>query len=470
MARATTQFVCQSCGSRTGKWAGRCDNCGEWNTIAEEAARAPGIAAAAPRLGGRRGRGRLIELSDLQSGTQTVTRLATGIAEFDRVVGGGIVPGSALLLGGDPGIGKSTLLLQVAAMVASAKRRVTYISGEESPDQVRLRAQRLGVETAAVELGAATSVADILTTLETGPVPPSLVIIDSIQTMWDDMVESAPGTVAQVRASSQSLIRFAKERDTAVVLVGHVTKDGQIAGPRVVEHMVDAVLYFEGDRGHRFRILRGVKNRFGPTDEIGVFEMTGAGLGQVENPSALFIGGRDEGAPGAAVFAGIEGTRPILVEIQALVAPSSLGTPRRAVVGADASRLAMIIAVLEARCGVSMAGQDVYLNIAGGLRIFEPAADLAVAAALLSSLTGAALPMGAIHFGEISLSGAVRPVAQPGARLKEAKKLGFSAAIIPVADQSNGDRPAGLDITTIEDLAALVGRIAAAGSQENDRT
>jgi len=464
MARATTTFTCQSCGTRTGKWAGRCGDCGEWNTIVEEPARPPGISA----TGARRGRGQLIELTDLQSGPRNVPRLKTGISEFDRVAGGGIVPGSALLVGGDPGIGKSTLLLQVAASVAGANRRVTYISGEESTDQVRLRAQRLGVKTANVELGAATSVADILTTLETGPLPPALVIIDSIQTMWDDLVDSAPGTVAQVRASSQAFLRFAKARETAVVLVGHVTKDGQIAGPRVVEHMVDAVLYFEGDRGHRFRILRGVKNRFGPTDEIGVFEMTGGGLAEVENPSALFIGGRDEGAPGAAVFAGIEGTRPILVEIQALVAPSSLGTPRRAVVGADASRLAMIIAVLEARCGISMAGQDVYLNIAGGLRIQEPAADLAVAAALLSSLTGAALPAGTVHFGEISLSGAVRPVAQPGSRLKEAKKLGFSGAVIPIADKNDGDVPAGLEITMVEDLAALVGRIAAARTEGID--
>ena len=471
MARATIQFVCQACGARSGKWAGRCDNCGEWNTLAEESAAPPGAGGSGSRLGsGRRGRGKKIELDDLQAGPSHVRRLKTGVAEFDRVAGGGIVPGSALLLGGDPGIGKSTLLLQVAAAVANLGERVTYISGEESPDQVRLRAQRLGVKTAPVELGAATSVADILTTLESGNKSPALVIIDSIQTMWDDAVESAPGTVAQVRASSQALIRFAKERDTVVVLVGHVTKDGQIAGPRVVEHMVDAVLYFEGDRGHRFRILRGVKNRFGPTDEIGVFEMTGGGLAEVENPSSLFIGGRDEGAPGAAVFAGLEGTRPILVEIQALVAPSSLGTPRRAVVGADAPRLSMILAVLEARCGVSMAGQDVYLNIAGGMRIQEPAADLAVAAALLSSLTGAALPAGSVHFGEISLSGAVRPVAQSGVRLKEAQKLGFGEAVIPAAEKSDSDLPAGLKITAIEDLAALVGRIAAARPQGETST
>ncbi len=454
MAKPAKSYVCQACGNVAAKWSGRCDGCGEWNTVTEETARAPGA------FGPRRGRGRIIPLAGLQTTDRPVARLTTGTAEFDRVTGGGVVEGSAILLGGDPGIGKSTLLLQVAAGVAQKGGRAVYISGEESPDQVRLRARRLGVAEQPVQLGAATSLADILTTLESGK-PPALVVIDSIQTMWDDTVESAPGTVAQVRGCAQVLIRFAKEHGSCVVLVGHVTKDGQIAGPRVVEHMVDAVLYFEGDRGHRFRILRGVKNRFGPTDEIGVFEMTGAGLTQVENPSALFIGGREGHAPGAAVFAGLEGTRPLLVEIQALVAPSSLGTPRRAVVGADASRLAMIIAVLEARCGVSLSGQDVYLNIAGGLRIQEPAADLAVAAALLSSLTGAPLPVDAVHFGEISLSGAVRPVAQADTRLKEARKLGFKQAVIPAPESTPVTTMKGIDSIPIKDLGTLVARIAA---------
>jgi DNA repair protein RadA/Sms len=453
MARAPARYVCQECGSASAKWSGRCENCGGWNTIVEEAPAAPVGAQARSR-----GPARIVELGDLGARGAGRSHLATGNREFDRVVGGGLVEGSALLIGGDPGIGKSTLLLQVAAAIASAGRRAVYISGEEAADQVRLRADRLGLCAAPVELGAATSTADIVRTLERGQ-PPRFVVIDSIQTMWDDRIDSAPGTVAQVRASAQSLIRFAKERGACVALVGHVTKDGQIAGPRVVEHMVDAVLYFEGDRGHRFRILRGVKNRYGPTDEIGVFDMTGKGLAEVENPSALFIATRDRGAPGAAVFAGLEGSRPLLVEIQALVAPSPLGTPRRAVVGADQARLSMILAVLEARCGVSLAGRDVYLNVAGGLRIQEPAADLAVAAALLSSLYGMPLDEGAVWFGEVSLSGALRPVAQTAARLKEAAKLGFSRAVVAAADELAGEATGGIALDPVGDLAGLVAEL-----------
>jgi len=334
-----------------------------------------------------------------------------------------------VLIGGDPGIGKSTLLLKAVAAFAAGGARVVYISGEEAKAQVRLRARRLGLEEAGVELGAETNLRDILTTLDKAP--PALAVIDSIQTMWLDTVESAPGSVSQVRAAAQELVSFAKRRGTAVILVGHVTKEGQIAGPRVVEHMVDTVLYFEGERGHQFRILRAVKNRFGPADEIGVFEMTGAGLSEVANPSALFLGERESAVPGSAVFAGIEGTRPVLVEFQALVAPSPLGTPRRAVVGWDSGRLAMILAVLEARAGVSFAGQDVYLNVAGGLRVGEPAADLAVAAALVCAITGVALPGESVLMGEISLSGAVRPVPQAETRLREAEKLGFLSAYLP---------------------------------------
>ena len=333
------------------------------------------------------------------------------MAELDRVTGGGFVRGSVLLVGGDPGIGKSTLLTQATSLLARAGHRAVYISGEEAVAQVRLRAERLGLADAPVQLAAETSVEDIVSTLSDGAVP-RLIVINSIQTMWTDTVESAPGTVTQVRASAQALIRFAKKSGAAIILVGHVTKDGQIAGPRVVEHMVDAVLSFEGEGSQQFRILRAVKNRFGPTDEIGVFEMTGLGLREVSNPSELFLSERDLGSPGTAVFAGIEGTRPVLVELQALVAPTSLGTPRRAVVGWDPSRLSMVLAVLEAHCGVKLSGHDVYLNVAGGLRIQEPAADLAAAAALVSSLVNAPLPTDAVYFGEISLSGAVRPVAQ----------------------------------------------------------
>ena len=364
---------------------------------------------------------------------------ASGIAEFDRVTGGGLVRGSVLLLGGDPGIGKSTLLLEVAAAFARGRHRAVYISGEEAVAQVRLRAERLGLADAAVEVAAETSVEDIVATLSQG-VTPRLLVIDSIQTMWTQTVEAAPGTVTQVRGSAGELIRFAKRTGAAVILVGHVTKDGQIAGPRVVEHMVDAVMSFEGEGSQQFRILRAIKNRFGPTDEIGVFEMTGSGLREVANPSELFLSERDLGSPGTAVFAGIEGTRPLLVEIQALVAPTSLGTPRRAVVGWDPNRLSMVLAVLEAHCGVRCRGTTSTLNVAGGLRIQEPAADLAAAAALVSSLAHAPLPADAVYFGEVSLSGAVRPVAQTAARLKEAQKLGFTKAVVPEAGAQRGAR------------------------------
>ncbi|MEA2907491.1 MAG: hypothetical protein QOI12_4878 [Alphaproteobacteria bacterium] len=464
MSRREPSFVCQNCGAAYGRWQGKCDACSEWNTIAEENA-----AAARPQMPGRAPRkGRLFALEPLTGEAHDAPRLACGIAEFDRVSGGGFVRGSVLLLGGDPGIGKSTLLIQVAATLARGGHRAVYISGEEAVAQVRLRAERLGLADASVELAAETSVEDIIATLSEKNTP-GLVIIDSIQTMWTDVVESAPGTVTQVRGSAQALIRFAKRSGTAIILVGHVTKDGQIAGPRVVEHMVDAVMSFEGEGSHHFRILRAVKNRFGPTDEIGVFEMTGGGLREVANPSELFLSERDLGSPGTAVFAGIEGTRPLLVEIQALVAPTSLGTPRRAVVGWDQSRLSMVLAVLEAHCGVRLSGHDVYLNVAGGLRIQEPAADLAAAAALVSSLANAPLPADAVYFGEVSLSGAVRPVAQAAARLKEAQKLGFARAVMPEAGRAEAGGDGGLTLETVGMLASLVGDIAARGSRPKPR-
>src|ERR1700691_5011709 len=450
-ARAKT-FVCQNCGAASARWSGRCDACGEWNSIAEE-----GVAAAG--RGSRKGR--LFVIEPLKGEPLHTPRLAAGIAEFDRVTGGGLVRGSVLLLGGNPGIGKSTLLIEVAAAYARNGHRAVYISGEEAVAQVRLRAERLGLTAAAVELAPETSVEDIVATLSQGHAP-QLVVIDSIQTMWTQNVEAAPGTVTQVRGSAGELIRFAKRTGAAVVLVGHVTKDGQIAGPRVVEHMVDAVLSFEGEGSQQFRILRAIKNRFGPTDEIGVFEMTGAGLREVANPSELFLSERDLGSPGTAVFAGIEGTRPLLVEIQALVAPTSLGTPRRAVVGWDPNRLSMVLAVLEAHCGVRLSGHDVYLNVAGGLRIQEPAADVAAAAALVSSLAHAPLPADAVYFGEVSLSGAVRPVPQAAARLKEAQKLGFAKAIVPEA--ARPETPDGFSLSTVATLSSLVADIARDGA------
>src|ERR1700681_722940 len=381
MAARTQNYVCQNCGAAYVRWSGRCEACGEWNTLVAEGA------AASVRASRK---GRLFAVEPLQGTAHEAPRLASGIAEFDRVTGGGLVRGSVLLLGGDPGIGKSTLLLEVAAAYARVRHRAVYISGEEAVAQVRLRADRLKLQDAQIELAAETSVEDIIATLSDRDTP-RLVVIDSIQTMWTDAVESAPGTVTQVRGAAQALIRFAKRSGSAVILVGHVTKDGQIAGPRVVEHMVDAVLSFEGEGSHQFRILRAMKNRFGPTDEIGVFEMTGAGLREVANPSELLLSERDLGSPGTAVFCIIEGTHPLLVEIQALVAPTTLGTPRRAVVGWDPSRLSVVLAVLEAHCGVKLSGYDVYLNVAGGLRIQEPAADLAAAAALVCALGNVAL-------------------------------------------------------------------------------
>ena len=462
MARSSNRFVCQSCGAVSGRWTGRCNSCGEWNSITEELADNSGIAGGPQK---NRPRGHSIELERLDTQTADTPRLKTKITEFDRVTGGGLVPGSTILVGGEPGIGKSTLLLQVAAILASQGHRALYFSGEEATAQVRLRAKRLKVTNAPVGLGAETNVSNILSTLEAGE-KPDIVIVDSIQTLWSDSLEAAPGTVSQVRACSQHLVRYAKRSGAALLIVGHVTKDGQIAGPKVVEHMVDTVLYFEGDSGHQFRILRAVKNRFGATDEIGVFEMKNEGLTEVANPSEMFLGDRADNSPGSAVFAGIEGTRPVLVEIQALVAASSLATPRRAVVGCDSNRLAMIIAVLSARCGLRFGAHDVYLNVAGGLKITEPAADLAVAAALISALSNIPLSPDRVFFGEISLSGAVRNVGHREARLKEARKLGFTSATMPVPPDGEGLNKQIL-VENLPHLSALTATILA---KEGDKT
>ena len=457
MAKRNKQYVCQSCGAVAAKWAGKCESCGGWNTLVEEIIEVAGPKSLNPKSG------RAIDLVGLAGQDTPPPRRVSGVAEIDRVLGGGLVPGSAVLIGGDPGIGKSTLLLQVVAQLSKAGR-CAYISGEEAIDQVRMRAARLGVTAAPVELAASTNVRDILATLDAAD-GPDVVVIDSIQTMYVETLDSAPGTVAQVRASAQELIRLAKKRGIALLLVGHVTKEGTIAGPRVLEHMVDTVLYFEGERGHQFRILRGVKNRFGPTDEIGVFEMTEAGLMEVPNPSALFLADRRDDVSGAVVFAGMEGTRPVLVEIQALVAPSPFGTPRRAVIGWDSGRLAMVTAVLEARCGLEFTGRDVFLNVAGGLKITEPAADLAVAAALVSSLTGAASAADTVVFGEIGLSAEVRAVGQTESRLKEAAKLGFTRAIMPARRKSKNAGAglnAGLQIEEIGQVNTLAEKFLAA--------
>jgi len=444
---AKTSFVCQSCGAVHSKWSGKCEACGGWNTISEEAAPAPLGSNATKRQ-----KGRIFALEDLKTEDKEPARRITGIHEFDRVCGGGLVPGCALLIGGDPGVGKSTIILQALSSFARQGGSAIYISGEESMAQVRSRASRMGLSESPVALGSATCVEDILATLEKGKTP-GVIAIDSIQTLWTGALEAAPGTVAQVRTASFDLVRYAKTSGASLILVGHVTKDGQIAGPKAVEHLVDAVLYFEGERGHQFRILRAVKNRFGPTDEIGVFEMTGKGLSEVANPSALFLGDRNSASPGTAVFAGIEGTRPLLVEVQALVAQPGYGTPRRAVVGWDTGRLAMILAVLDSRGGVGVSSHDVYLNIAGGLKVGEPAADLASAAALISSFAGIPLPHNTVFFGEISLTGDIRPAPQPELRLKEAAKLGFTTAVVP---KDTKTEVAGLKLKPVKDVGDLI--------------
>jgi DNA repair protein RadA/Sms len=450
MSKPKRRYVCQSCGSVQSRWQGQCPDCQEWNTLVEDAG---GVVTPFSARHNLRGGGQAIQLVGLDAEVPLPERMSTGIREFDRALGGGVVAGSATLIGGDPGIGKSTLLLQAAAKIASRGLLVAYISGEEATDQVRLRARRLGLGNAPLRLAAATSVRDILTTLGEGKAP-DLVVIDSIQTMHSDLIEGAPGTVSQVRASAGELIRFAKETGSAVVLVGHVTKDGAIAGPRVLEHMVDTVLSFEGERSHQYRILRASKNRFGGTDEIGVFAMGDAGLDEVGNPSALFLTHRGEAVSGAVVFPALEGTRPVLVEIQALTVRLASGaTPRRAVVGWDSGRLAMILAVLEARCGLSFSTAEVYLNIAGGYRVSDPAADLAVAAALVSALSERPVPPEAVAFGEVALSGELRPVAHGALRLKEAAKLGFEKALVPA---SLKDEKGGLALTGFKSLGALV--------------
>ncbi|EGD58636.1 DNA repair protein RadA [Novosphingobium nitrogenifigens DSM 19370] len=450
MAKPKRRYVCQACGSVSSRWQGQCPDCSEWNTLAEEAPETVFSTKHDLSSGGR-----AFSFVPLDRPVALPPRRKTGLAEFDRALGGGLVAGSAVLMGGDPGIGKSTLLLQAAANVASGGGRAIYISGEEASDQVRLRAGRLGLGSAPILLASATSVRDILTTLATMPAPDFLVI-DSIQTMHSDSIEGAPGTVSQVRACAFELIRYAKESGAALVLVGHVTKDGSIAGPRVLEHMVDVVMSFEGERSHQYRILRAIKNRFGAVDEIGVFSMQGQGLEEVGNPSMLFLSGRGDPVPGSAVFPALEGTRPVLVEIQALTVRLASGaTPRRAVVGWDSGRLAMLLAVLEARCGLNFSSAEVYLNVAGGYRLGDPAADLAVAAALVSALADRALPADAVWFGEISLAGEVRPVAHAPIRLKEAAKLGFASAFGPAGLEQEG----GSDYRGLKLLPNLVDRI-----------
>ncbi|MDN5249169.1 DNA repair protein RadA [Bartonella sp. TP] len=458
--RTKAQFICSKCDAIHNKWAGRCDICDEWNSIIE----LDGEIGIGTRPKAKQLRGTKIALTSLCGEIETLPRIVTKINELDRVTGGGFVPGSAILLGGDPGIGKSTLLTQACAALSNKNYNVVYVSGEEAIAQIKLRSKRLNILQSDVKLAAETNVENILATLQKCE-NLDVVVIDSIQTLWSDLADSSPGTVTQVRTSVQEMIRFAKNSSTTVILVGHVTKEGQIAGPRVVEHMVDAVLYFEGDKSHHYRILRTIKNRFGPTDEIGVFEMSYDGLNEVQNPSELFLNYRSENAPGSAVFAGMEGTRPLLVEVQTLVSQSSLGMPRRSVVGWDTNRLSMVLAVLSSYCNLKLNNHDIYISIAGGYKTTEPALDLAAAAALISAISGVPLPADHIYFGEVSLSGTIRPASLSAHRIKEAQKLGFKHAII---SQNTKDLPLleNFSYTKYRDLAELVAAIA---SEKTDK-
>ncbi|MHB0912804.1 MAG: DNA repair protein RadA [Armatimonadota bacterium] len=421
MAKTQTKFVCQQCGGVSPKWLGKCPECGQWNSLVEEvvraapARRAERAVYAAPK-----------PISEIVIGEQH--RSGTGIGEFDRVLGGGVVPGSVVLIGGDPGIGKSTLLTQVANNL-SAGRRTLYVSGEESPEQIKLRAIRLGVQSDGLYLVSETNIEEIEACIDS--LKPGAVIIDSIQTVYDPNLESAPATVGQVRACTGALVRIAKSTHTPVFIVGHVTKEGAIAGPRVLEHMVDTVLYFEGDRHLSYRILRAVKNRFGSTDELGIFDMGEEGLREVANPSEIFLSERPLQGAGSVVAATVEGSRPLLVEVQALVAPSHFSAPRRMVAGVDFNRTMLILAVLEKRVGISLANQDVYVSVAGGVKIMEPALDLAIAVAVASSLTDLPVDPSTVVVGEVGLAGEVRSVNRLEQRIKEAARLGFERAIIP---------------------------------------
>jgi DNA repair protein RadA/Sms len=459
MARARTVFVCSECGTQHAKWLGRCTGCGAWDALAEESLGGSALAAPTPLVAGRdAATARARPLAEIEAAAQV--RLATGSAELDRVLGGGLVPGSVVLLGGEPGIGKSTLCLQLAAHVAAAHGPVLYVSGEESLEQVRLRAARLGALPEGLLAIAETRVEALA-----GPwqeAKPRLVLVDSVQTLRSERVESAPGSVAQVRESAALLAATAKAQGAPLVLVGHVTKDGALAGPRVLEHLVDVVLTFEGDRGHPYRVLRATKNRFGATDEIGVFTHEEKGLVAVENPSESFLAERRAGAPGSCVVPVIEGTRPLLLEVQALVAPAGYGTPRRTCLGIDDGRVALLLAVLGRRSDVDLLSCDVFVNVVGGMRISEPAADLAVALALASSRLDLPLPADAAACGEVGLGGEVRRVGRIEQRLREAARLGFRRVLVPT--QIAGSGGDGIAVADVAQAVAWLRASAAHGT------
>ncbi|MBT5031127.1 MAG: DNA repair protein RadA [Proteobacteria bacterium] len=451
MAKQKSVFVCNACGGEHPKWAGQCQSCGEWNTLLEQIQAA--TAKDVSRFSGLAPQRSVTQLSTVKS--DKVSRVECGIEELDRVLGGGLVPGSVVLLGGDPGIGKSTLLLQCASNLV-ATLPTLYVSGEESLQQIAMRSERMGLKDADLGLLTDNNLEQLLAIAQTHN--PKLLIVDSIQTLYTDQLTSAPGSVAQVRETAARLVRFAKQTDTTVILVGHVTKDGSIAGPRVLEHMVDTVLYFEGERSSSFRLIRAIKNRFGAVNEIGVFAMTDTGLREVTNPSAMFIERQQPDSPGSIILVAREGTRPLLVEVQALVDQSSLGNPRRVSVGLDSSRLAMLLAVLNRHAGLSMYDQDVFANVVGGVKVHEPAADLAVVLAVLSSFRNRPIPSDLAVFGELGLTGEVRPVQGGLERIREAEKLGFKRIIIPQANKT-GSTNAKISVEPVSHLSQVLDKV-----------
>jgi len=447
--KSNKQYICQSCGSVYMKWTGKCEHCNEWNSLIEESNSKPSGPLS-------KSKGQTINFETLNNDIIEYPRLKTNIEEMDRVIGGGFVSGSVTLIGGDPGIGKSTLLLQIVGNLSKMDENCLYISGEESISQIKMRADRLGIQDKRIQFASVTNAADIATTMNVMK-KRCVLVIDSIQTMYLPQVDSSPGTVSQVRASTNELIIAAKKSNSILILIGHVTKDGSIAGPRILEHMVDTVLYFEGENHFQYRILRSIKNRFGPTNEIGVFEMLSNGLKQIVNPSELFLSDRQKNVSGSAIFAGLEGTRPILIEVQALVTPSTLPSPRRTIVGWDIARLSMLSAVLESRCKIHLSNMDIFLNIAGGIKIYEPAADLAVAAAIISSVKNIPLSFSSVYFGEVGLSGEIRKIPQPELRIKEAYKLGFDTITLPSKQKvMKKEDLSYINITLLNDLVRLI--------------
>lgn len=446
MAKRKSKFVCQSCGYESPKWMGKCPGCYEWNTLVEE------VVASSTKRGNWTSSAATIhkpeKISQIQS--QEEPRIKTQMQELNRVLGGGVVPGSLVLIGGDPGIGKSTLLLQVSSQLAESNVDVLYISGEESIKQTKLRADRLNINSDQLYVLAETNLVDIVNQIDA--INPGFVVIDSIQTVYKEEVTSAPGSVSQVRECTSELMRIAKQKHIPIFIVGHVTKEGSIAGPRLLEHMVDAVLYFEGERHHTFRILRGVKNRFGSTNEMGIFEMKELGLVEVLNPSEVFLEERSQGVAGSAIVASMEGTRPVLVEIQSLISPTSFGNPRRMATGIDHNRVPLLMAVLEKRVGLMLQNQDAYVKVAGGVKLDEPAIDLAVAISIASSFRDQPPQADDVLIGEVGLTGEIRRVSRIDQRVQEAAKLGFKRAIIPAKNMDGWTPPSSIEVIGVESV------------------